>query len=112
VIKRLRGTAEEQLAALPPDKKRQPARSSDARKKPAKPVPRPTRASLDKAEEALAAAEQRHAEALAALAEQEEELRRRRRAAEKARDAELDKLRATIDRQRDIYERKLEEWRG
>jgi len=112
VIKRLRGTAEEQLAALPPDKKRQPAAASDVRKKPAKPVPRPTRAPLDRAEEALAKAEQRHAETLAALAAQEEDLRRRRRAAEKARDAELDKLRAAVDRQRDTYERKLEEWRG
>ena len=100
------------MAALPPDEKRQPARSSNARKKPAKPIPRPTRASLDKAEETLAAAEQRHAETLADLASQEEDLRRRRRAAEKARDAELDKLRAAVDRQRDAYERKLEEWRG
>jgi len=112
VIKRLRGTAEEQMAALPPDKKRQPARSPNTRQKPAKPLPRPTRASLDRAEEKLAVAEQRHAEALAALAKQEEDLRRLRRAGEKARDAELDKLRAAVDRQRDVYKRKLEEWRG
>jgi hypothetical protein len=112
VIKRLRGTAEEQMAALPPDKKRQPTRSPNTREKPAKSVPRPTRASLDRAEEKLAAAEQRHAKALAALAKQEEDLRRRRRAAEKERNAELDKLRAAVDHQRDVYERKLEEWRG
>jgi hypothetical protein len=60
--------------------------------------------------EKVARAEQRHAAALEALGRQEEELRQRRRAAEKARDAELARLRDRADRLRLSYERKLEAW--
>lgn len=115
VIKRLRGTAEEQFAALPPAK---PRKGGAADKPPEEPsarkrrVPRPDRSSLDRAEEAVAAAERRHATALDAIAREEEKLRQRRRAAEKARDAELDKLRDRATRARASYERKLETWRG
>jgi len=112
VIKRLRGTAEEQLAALPPDrssvrpvKKRESGRQT-------KPVPRPDRAPLDRADEAIAAAERRHQERLNALTREEQELRERRRAAEKARDAEIGKLQARADALRETYERKLEAWRS
>jgi len=113
VIKRLRGTAEEQFAALPPAKARQQADpAKPAKVKKAKPAPRPDRGPLDRAGEAVAAAERRHAAALAALAREEEALRRRRRAAEKARDTELDKLRAHADRLAATYARELEAWRG
>jgi len=115
VIKRLRGTAEEQFAALPPAKPRKGGAADKAPGKPSarkKAVARPDRSPLDRAEEAVAAAERRHATAIDAIAREEETLRQRRRAAEKARDAELDKLRDRAARARESYERKLEAWRG
>jgi len=115
VIKRLRGTAEEQFAALPPTRPRKAGAADKAPEKPSarnKPVPRPDRGPLDRAEAAVTAAERRHAKALDAIAREEEKLRQRRRTAEKARDAELDKLRARAERARETYERKLEAWRG
>jgi len=112
VIKRLRGTAEEQLAALPPARSRgRQAQGREGGRK-AKPLPRPDRARVDRAEEAVATAERRHKTALETLAREEEKLRLRRRAAEKARDAEIEKLQAHADELRDAYERKLEAWRS
>ena len=112
VIKRLRGTAEQQFAALPPARrsKSNSAERPEPRRK-AKPAPRPDRAPLDRAEEAVAAAERRHEQKLDALIKEEEKLRQRRRAAEKARDAQIGKLRDRADRLRESYERKLEAWR-
>jgi hypothetical protein len=111
VIKRLRGTTDQQLAALPPDKRRQSASAhAPARERRRRSVPHPDRGPLDRAMEKVARAEQRHAAALEALGRQEEELRQRRRAAEKARDAELARLRDRADRLRLSYERKLEAW--
>ena len=55
VIRKLRGTAAEQLAALPARPKTRPP------KPPPKPKPRPSRAALDAAEKAIAEAERRHA---------------------------------------------------
>lgn len=117
VIRRLRGTAEEQFAALPPSRPRKAGTADNEAAKPStrkksKPIPRPDRGPLDRAEEAVAAAERRHATALEALAREEEKMRQRRRAAEKARDDELEKLRGRADRARETYERKLEAWRG
>ena len=112
VVKRLRGTIDQQLAALPPDRRhksvatRQPTRARASKK-----VPRPDRGPLERALEKAAQAERSHAAALDALAHEEETLRRRRRAAEKARDAELAKLHNRADQLRKIYERKLEAWR-
>ena len=112
VIKKLRGTAEEQFAALPPAKRPKGKSADKAQsKRNAKPAPRPDRAPLDRAEEAIVVAERRHKDKLDALIEEEEKLRQRRRAAEKARDAEIGKLRARADDLRDGYERKLEAWR-
>ena len=112
VIKKLRGTAEEQFAALPPARrpKGKSAEKSEPKRK-SKPAPRPDRAPLDRAEEAVAATERRHKEKLDALIKEEEKLRQRRRAAEKARDAEIEKLRSRADHLRESYEEKLEAWR-
>lgn len=96
VIKRLRGTAAEQLTALgdvddvPPARKR-----SRASAKP--PRPRPSRATLDAAEQALAEAEARHEAATAALRRREAELARDRVALERSRAEDRERLQARRD---------------
>ena len=73
VIKRLRGSTAEQIAALPPEPERKP-KTKEAEPKPKKPKaaekprrPRPDRNALDAAEQVLAEAETRHADARADL---------------------------------------------
>jgi hypothetical protein len=99
VVKRLRGTAAEQIAALgdvaepaagarkttaPADPPPRSLKSGSARPAPAKPPPpkaaRPSRAALDAAEAALAEAEARHAEALRAIETRQAALDRERAA--------------------------------
>jgi len=111
VIKVLRGSAAEQFAAL---EKSAPKRSRTrlADTPAAKPAPRPSRAALEKAEKALAAAEERHDRALDALAKREAELREERRSLQRKRDDELDALRDQRDRAADAYDEAMREWRG
>ena len=84
VIRKLRGTAEEQLAALPAQ------RAKAGKPKPTpkpKPKPRPSRDALDAAEKAIADEDRRHAN-------------------------ERKKLDAQLDRARTSYERAMERWRA
>lgn len=69
VVKRSRGSAAEQLAALPPDRAKAPAPPEPVAKAARKPKakPRPDRARLDAAEAALAGLRQRHDAARAAI---------------------------------------------
>lgn len=113
VIKRLRGTAEQQVAALPADERRASTSGAGSSAGPdRRKIPHPDRGPLDDAEEALAQAAHRHAAILDGLAREEEALQRRRRKAEKGRDTELAALGSRVERLRDIYERKLERWRA
>lgn len=123
VIRRLRGTLAEHIAALPekaaPDDKR--AASAGARRdqtargraaRPAKPRPRPSRAAVDRAETALADLETRHAEARAELARRQAELDRARRTLEAKQDRERSKLEARLGSARDKYEQAMAAWRA
>jgi len=114
VIKRLRGTAEEQIAALgaaeAPAKGRKSA--APARKKTPPPKPRPSRAALDAAEAALAAAEASQAGARQELAEREAALARERTALEKKQREERERLEARRDKAEAAYEEALRRWRG
>lgn len=101
VIRKLRGTAEEQLAALPK------SGHSPAKKKPARPKKPPSRAALEAAETALAEAEKRQRTEISALQAREAALARERRALEKRHDAESAKLAKVRDRERSNYERAL-----
>jgi hypothetical protein len=123
VIRRLRGTTAEQIAALPEDKPSArrsppegdtaaPARPARAAKAAPKPKPRPDRAPVREAEEALAEAEARHADAQAELARREAALARERRALEKQQSAEQARLACRLDEARDRYDRAIREWRG
>jgi hypothetical protein len=129
VIRRLRGTAAEQLAALPADPPGRTApaprnegddedavprrrKASPAAKAAPKPVPRPDRAALDKAHEAMEEIEVRHRRERDALAAREAELANERRATEKAHDAEVASAQKEIDLAEAAYERAMRKWRG
>ena len=115
VIKRSRGTAAEQIAALPPDRPRRaaPAKKEAKAASPArKPTPRPDRSTLDAAERELASleksqsTERREIEARLAVVQRERDalLRNqaeRRAAAEEAREQAAG-----------AYDQAIREWRG
>lgn len=114
VIKVVRGTEAEHLAALPPDapapkKKTRPA--EPAKKAKPKPRPRPSRADLDAAEEALDEARTGFEIRLAELARREAELARDRRTLDAERRTALEKLEAARDKASERYETALAEWR-
>ena len=122
VIKRLRATAEEQIAALPPDKPKRPAgeqeakppamtsRSEQAQPKP-KPKPRPSRAALDQAEQAVADAEEKHAQAAAELRRREEALARERRELMAQQADEMSALSKTRDGAQAAFDKAVAKWR-
>ena len=131
VLKKLRGTIDEQLAALPSGdrKRREPAAQpagegsrpagkvnpADTRSRSRRntvPRPRPSRARLDAAESAVASLEQRHAEALRALADREAELARQRQALERNQASELERAQRALDAARTSYEQALQRWRA
>jgi hypothetical protein len=107
VIRRLRGTAEEHVAALPEDKPK-----TKTPKRVAPPKPRPSRAALDEAEQALADLEARQNDERDRLAEREAELARQRRELEKRQATERKGLEQQLDRARKAYARAVERWRG
>jgi hypothetical protein len=118
VIKRLRGTAAEQLAALGRDEPPAPRRGkaervrSKAIAKPLpKPRPRPSRAKLDEAEAALAEAEARHKVALAEIEARERALANERAALEKKQQAERDQLEGRRAKAEAAHEQALQLWR-
>lgn len=119
VIKRLRGTAADHIAALPLDKPAGKGRKA-ADKKPApppkkpkpKPATRPSRVTLEAAEQALGKAEARQAAERKVLADREADLARERRTLEKAQAAELARLSARRDRAAAAYEKAVRSWQG
>src|SRR5687767_3153146 len=117
VIKKLRGTAEEQLAALPPNKARKRKPSEEKKKAPAKaaprskPKPRPSRTTLDKAEQAIESAKAKHRAKMEQIREKEAALTRERAKLERAQASELARLDERRDRAAESYEDALEAWR-
>jgi type IV secretory pathway VirB10-like protein len=115
VVKRLRGTAAEQIAALGADEAAEapkPGRSAKPAAKAApKPKPRPSRAALDEAEREMEAAEARHRQERAALAEREAELERERKALEKKQREERERLEARRDKAEAAYDEAIRRWR-
>lgn len=118
VIRCLRGTEAEQFAALPADEK--PKGGADQRRQnadaPAKPppnaVPRPSRKTLDAAEDALKAAEAKHRKDDAAAKARVEEAQRDRRDLQRRNNNEARELTQARDDARDRYERAVERWQG
>ena len=120
VVKRLRGTAAEQIAALgdipreteAPKARKSPKGRTKAAPKPPKPKPRPSREKLDEAEQALTDAEARHDEQMAAIRKREAALAAERKALEKEQDREREKLEARREKAREAYEEAMRKWRG
>jgi hypothetical protein len=123
VIKRLRASAAEQVAAL--DREASPATRRRSRpsaepepkpkaklKPPPKPKPRPSRARLDSAEQALAEADARHRAALETLAEREAALARERAGLEALQEKERERLESRRGREAAAYEQTLQRWRA
>ena len=111
VVKVLRGTEAEQLAAL---EQASPARESKSRssrvaaaeiipKKPKKKPPKPSRAALQKAEEALEKLRDRQSQELAAIEKQERELERRRSELERRQERDFDKVKAKVEDEQERY---------
>lgn len=132
VIRRLRGTLAQHMAALPKDSPRRAppkAKPSKSVEKPApaagkpkppplpkakpppKPRPLPDRTPLDLAEATLVEAEKRQADAKTALAQRQAELDRERRTLEAQQARESEKLQKRLDAARDKYERAMRAWR-
>ena len=109
VIRKLRGTAEEQIAALPED---QPKPRAKSPRPAAKPKPRPSRAPVEDAEQALVGLEERQREQRKQLARREAELARERRELEERQRKELDRASKARDRAEANYEKALAKWRG
>lgn len=123
VVKRMRGSAEENLAALPPNKpKRKPkpeqddsepkASRSAAPNIQATPKPRPSRKALEKAEEALDAMKARQDAALERLRKKEAALAKERKDLERKHAEESKALEKKRDEEADAYRSAMEEWRS
>lgn len=121
VIRRSRGTAAEQIAALPPTPRRraQAPATADARTAPrdreipaAKTEPKPDRSPLAAAEQALGDAKARHRSEERALRAEEAALAKRRRGMERDQQDESARLDAERQRAADAYARALKRWRG
>ena len=120
VIKVLRGSKAEQIAALgkakaqpasTPAKMRAAANENRPRPEPkAKRGPKPSRAKLAKAEEAIEAIEKKHAKELKQVDEQQRELARKRRELERRQERKREELQDKVSDERASYERALKAW--
>ncbi len=115
IVKRLRGTAAEQIAALgdaPESARLARGKAAPSPPRPAKPPPpRPSRAALDAAEAALAGAEAHHAKALRAIEDRQAALDRERAALTAKRETERERLQARQAKAEAAYQEALRRWR-
>jgi len=114
VIRRVRGTHEEHVAALGKDAPRPKAKVAEVSKpkSKSKPKPKPSRAELDAAEDALEKAEKKHRKALSKIDEQIQKLERERRDLQRTQESERDQLSEKRERARSAYERAIDIWRS
>lgn len=117
VIKRLRGTEAEQMAALGSAEtaqhtgtKRAGTRDKSGVAK--KPRPRPSRKTLKAAGDVLAEAESRHADRLKDLSAKQAQLARQRRKAEEAKAKEIERLSEKRDKAEATYQEAMRRWRA
>lgn len=127
VIRKLRGTLAEHMAALPKDapvprRKGTPAQPSSKKtadktkltpKQPKpKPKPRPDRSSLTRAEEKIADMEAHHRTQRAALEKRQSELDRERHKLKENQARELQELEREVESARKRYDRAMQAWRA
>ncbi len=130
VVRRLRGTAEEQFAALPPDAPRRKKATADEDKSdversratvssrsrpktvpPPKPKPRPSRDLLDEAEAALEALDQRQQVKLGTVQERQKALAKERRELERSQARERGAAERHVETLREDHAEALRRWR-
>lgn len=111
VIRKIRGTMDEHMAALPANPKRKPTAEAEAPPS-THAKPRPSRAKVAQAEQAIEDAEQRYNEARQDIAKREAALRKERQALEDARDQEREKLERAREDQEARYRDAMDAWRG
>jgi predicted RNase H-like nuclease (RuvC/YqgF family) len=112
VIKVLRGSDAEQLAALgkapsrrtPSPNPLPPGERAKARS------PKPSRRELTKAEEALKGLEERQSKQLRGIEEQERQLQRKRRELQQRQAKERDKARERVESEKENYDRAVRRW--
>ncbi|SFP56923.1 hypothetical protein [Sphingomonas rubra] len=109
VVRKVRGTMAEHLAALPPSTRRPRAKAAET-KPSAK--PRPTRDDLDAAQAALDKAESDHDAASRELADREAALARERRALDRAHARVVAPLERARDEADARYRAAMDAWRG
>jgi hypothetical protein len=111
VIKKLRGTLDEQLAALPSESAA-PKKATALRPSVRKRATRPSRAKLDEAEAALSAVQRRQVEEEQTLARKEAELLAERRKTTERHQRELDRMSERVKVARAKYEAAMSAWRA
>ena len=112
VIRRLRGSEAEHFEALGEQKLPKKRVQMAGRAKPAPRPPKPSRAALDEAEEALEAAGKRHRAELLDVDQQIRGLERERRMLQRRHEAEHDRLAKARDRAKAAYKRLVQKWDG
>ena len=122
VIKKLRGTEAEHLAALGPMPEKAKATTKPTAEieqasppppaKKAKPAPRPSRDALDDADMALAKAQTEQKATFALMDKQIAALREEKSKVEAAQEREQARLEERVQRERARYDAALEKWRG
>jgi len=110
VIKLVRGTHEEHVAALGENAPRPKAKVAEPAKAKAKATPKPSRDELDAAERALEKAKKKQREAIARLDEKIQELERERRDLRRKHERERDELGEKLERAGSTYERAMRDW--
>jgi chromosome segregation ATPase len=110
VIKRLRGSHEEHIAALGAEAPRSKAQAT--KKDAPRPKPKPSRDELDAAEQALENAGKKQRKALAKFDEQIRQLERERRDLQRKQERDRDRLAQEVERARSAYQNAMQEWGG
>lgn len=115
VIRRLRGSAAEQFAALPPDRPKttRPKATPAADKKPTRkkpPKPRPDRAALDRAEKAFDDLLAKQKSEDVALREREQAIARERHDLDRTYERARREAERTVDEAREKHSRALDRW--
>jgi hypothetical protein len=110
VIKRPRGSAAEHRKAAGSGKEAVGEGKAAAERKPVRPKPRPDRKPLEKAEQALSAARQRHERTRAEVDRRLDALQAKRRALVKTQESEIADLEKERETRESAYRRALETW--
>ena len=111
VVRRVRGTHDEHVAALGKAAPKVKAKGgAPSRPKSKSKPPKPSRDELDAAEEALEKAEKKQRKALGKIDDQIQHLERERRDLKRKHERERDELAEDVDRARSAYDRAMRAW--